>query len=146
MAGANPFANCVVFECKQSMQHLHSKPPVVAETSLGRTILVPWYEAVLFTYFIEDKLAMRMSTSQTIRYGLARPINLGAIPPGGVDIAITWAELVRRIKHFVLLGLEQFHVACRPLVIALERDIIRSVALIWSVRSHSSGKVDLTSS
>lgn len=146
MAGANPIANCVVFECKQSMQHLYTKPPVVAETSLGRPVLVPWYEAALFAYFIEDQLTMGMPTSQTIRYGLARSINLGAIPPGGVDIAITWAELVQRIKHFVLLGLEKFHVVCRPLVIALERDIIRSVALIWSVRSRSSGELDLTSS
>ena len=106
MASADPIADYIVFQGEESVQHLYTKPPVVAETGLGRPVLVSWYEATLFAYFIEDQLTMGMPTSQTIRYGLARPINLRAVPPGGVDVAITRAEFVRRIQNFVLLGLE----------------------------------------
>jgi hypothetical protein len=94
MAFANAITDRIVFESKERVQHFHTKPPVVTETSLGRSILVPWYEAALLAYFIEDELAVRMSTPQTFRDGLARSINLGAIPPGGVDIAISRTKLV----------------------------------------------------
>jgi hypothetical protein len=53
MAFANAIADRVVLESEQSVQHLYTEPPVVAETSLGRSILRAWDEAALLAYFVE---------------------------------------------------------------------------------------------
>jgi hypothetical protein len=94
MAFADRIADGVMLKSEQSVQHLYTEPPIVIETCLWCPILGPWNKPALFTYFIEKQLAVRVPTAQTSSHGLARSINLGAVPPGGIDIAIAWAGLV----------------------------------------------------
>jgi hypothetical protein len=83
VAFANLVADGIVLESEQSVQHLDTQPPIVAETSLRGSILGAWYEAALFAHFVHEQLAMRVPTSQTARDSFAGAVYLRSIPPTG---------------------------------------------------------------
>lgn len=156
MAFADLVTDGVVLECEQSVQHLDAEPPIIAESGPGCTILVAWYEAVLFAYFVQDQLTVRMTASQTGCDSLARAIYLRTIPPklwgvqvsrvsrtpfwaasfnllpSSVDISVARTELVRGVKSVVWLSLEKLHLTCWPLVASLEWYVVGFITLLWS--------------
>ncbi len=80
----NLFADSIVLECEQSVQHLYAEPPVVVEAGLWRAVWVSWEEPGFFADLLQEKLAIPVFASQTHRDILARAVDLRGIPPSGV--------------------------------------------------------------
>ena len=94
MAIADRITDSVVLESKQSVQHLYAEPPVVVEACLGSAIVVARKEDLFPTDSVEDKFSVLVAVSQTRRDNLTRAVDLGAIPPGSVHVAVSRACVV----------------------------------------------------
>jgi hypothetical protein len=112
MALPNLVADDIVLESEKSVQHLDTQPPIVAETSLRRSILGAWYEAALFAHFVHEQLAMRVATSQTAGDSFAGAVYLRSVPPAEwkaqvskISSTLSWAvcfDLVPRSVHITI--------------------------------------------
>ena len=88
MPFADRITDGVVLEGKESVQHLYAKPPVVREACLGSAIDVAPQEDLFVADSVEDEFAVVVVVSETRGDKLTRAIDLRAVPPGGVHVAV----------------------------------------------------------
>lgn len=94
MPSTNLITDGVMLKSEKSVQHLHAQPPVLVESRLRRTVASTRKEHFLLTDSVEDKLALMVVVPQSGCDDLARAINLGAIPPSRVQVAVAGACVV----------------------------------------------------
>lgn len=110
------------------MQHLHSDPPIVVEASERIPIGIA-REELRAAVAAQEKLAVVVHVSQRSGRSLTGTVDLGAIPPGCVDILVPRAVEIGLVQDLILLCAWQLHFAMWPTVALGKGYIVITVTL-----------------
>ena len=90
VGGADGVADGVVLHGEESMQHLHSDPPIVVEAGERVPIGIA-REELRAAIAGQEKLAVVVHVSQRLGRSLTGTVDLGAIPPCCVNVLVPGA-------------------------------------------------------
>jgi len=96
-------ADGVVLARKQGVQHLHASPPVVVQARQDVSVGIAREEG-LVPALVEGQLPVGVLTAQALGDGFAGAVDLRAVPPCGVFVAVSRAFHVALVEDVVGLG------------------------------------------
>lgn len=131
---AQLFADGVVLAREEGVQHLHASPPVVVEARQDVSVGVAREEG-LVPALVEGQLPVGVLAAQALGDGFAGAVDLRAVPPCGVFVAVPGAFHVAWVEDVVGLSAMQVHLAVRP-GMAFRRD--RDLQLLFTLGGVSS--------